>query len=231
MEKIRTRALLLTITLLTFLISFFFIVILQDKQNILNQKINSHRQLVDNSYELSIADTEKRLSQFAFNLVSDSAILDAFSARDRDTLFTLAIPYFNEANARGDVDLAGFIQSDGHHFLRLTDPKKFGDDIAKKRPMIALALKEQKAITSMDVTLYNISIVSIVPIFNKGKFLGILQISSKIERLQNRLNLRSGIKSALAFDSKKIAALMPEKRFQTYGSFSIISSNDTLFEY
>lgn len=231
MEKIRTRALLLTITLLSFLITFFFISIVQDKQNVLNQKINSHRQLVNNSYEIAVADTEKRLSQFSFNLMSNSAVVDAFLARDRNTLFALAIPYFNEANARGDVDLAGFIQSDGHHFLRLTDPNKFGDDIAKIRPMIALALKEQKPITSMDVTLYNISIVSIIPIFKKGKFLGILQISSKIERLQDRLNLHSDIKSALAFDSKKIAALLPDEKLKTYGSFSIISSNDALFEY
>lgn len=229
MEKIRTKALLLTVTLLAFLIAFFFIAIIQDKEDILNQKINSHRQLVNNSYELAVADTEKKLNQFAFNLLCDSAILDAFSAHDRKRLFTLALPYFKEANTHGDVDLAGFIQSDGQHFLRLTDPKKFGDDIAKKRPMIARALKEQRPITSMDVTLYNISIVSIVPIFNKGKFLGLLQISSKIERLQHQLNLRSGIKSALAFDSKKIAALLPEKKFQTYGSFAIISSNSTLF--
>lgn len=231
MEKVRTRALLLTITLLTFLIAFFFIAIVQDKQNILNEKINAHRKLINNSYELAVLATEKKLTQFAFNLMSDSAIVDAFSARDRNALFTLAIPYFNAANARGDVDLAGFIQSDGHHFLRLTDPKKFGDDIAKKRPMIALALKQQKPITSMDVTLYNISIVSIVPIFNKGKFLGILQISSKIERLQERLNTHSGIKSALAFDSEKIATLLPEKKFPIYGSYSIISSNDPLFEH
>lgn len=231
MEQIRTKALLLTITLLTFLIAFFFSVIVQDKQDVLDQKITSHHQLIDNSYELAVADTEKKLTQFAFNLMSDSAILDAFSARDRNKLLILAAPYFNKANAHGDVDLAGFIQNDGHHFLRLTDPNKFGDNIAKKRPMIALALKERKPITSMDVTLYNISIVNIVPIFNKGKFLGILQTSSKIERLQNRLNLRSGIKSALAFDSKKIAALLPEKKFQTYDAFAIISSNDTLFDY
>ena len=231
MDKIRTRALLLTVTVLSFLIAFFFIAIVQDKQRELNQKINFHHQLINNSYEFAVLDTEKKLTQFAFNLMSDSAIKDAFETHDRSALYNLAIPYFNQAHKTGDIDLAGFIQSDGHHFLRLTDPNKFGDDIAKKRPMIALALREQKPITSMDVTLYNISLVSIVPIFNKGKFLGILQISSKIERLKGRLNFHSGIKSALAFDAKKIDALLPKNSFKDYGAYSIISTNDTLFDY
>jgi diguanylate cyclase (GGDEF)-like protein len=205
--------------------------IVKDQQGFLSQKINSHRQLVDNSYELAVLDTEKKLTDFAFKLISNSAIVDAFEAHNRSSLYSLAIPCFNEAHAHGDIDLAGFIQSDGRHFLRLTDPNKFGDDIANKRPMIALALLKKQPITSMDVTLYNISFVSIVPIFKKGKFLGILQISSKIQRFQNRLNLHSGIKSALAFDSKKIDTFLPTNSFKDYGPYSIISSNDSLFKY
>lgn len=231
MEKVRTRALLLTITLVSLLIAFFFMVIVQDKQRILSQQIDSHRQLIDKSYELAVLNTEKKLTSFAFKLISDRAVLDAFEAHDRDAVYNLALSSFKQARTNGDVDLAGFIQSDGHHFLRLTDPKKFGDNIAKKRPMIARALREQIPITSMDVTLYNISLVTIVPIFNKGKFLGILQISSKIERLQDRLNLHSGIKSALAFDSKKINTLLPNNSFKHYSGYSIISSNDKLFNH
>ncbi len=230
MEKVRNRALLLTLALVLFLVAFFFMSIVQDKQHVLDEKIAAHRQLIDNSYRIAMLDTEKTLNQFAYKLMSDHAIAETFEAHDRNALYNLAIPYFNEAHEHGDVDLAGFIQSDGHHFLRLTDPQKFGDDIAKKRPMIARALAEQKPMTSMDVTLYNISFVSIVPIFHGGKFLGILQVSSTIKRFQERLNLHSGIKSALAFDAKKIHALLPNTSLKEYASYAIISSNDTLFE-
>lgn len=229
MEKIRTRALLLTITLLAFLITFFVMSIVQDRQDVLQEKINTHYQLVNNSYDFAVLDTEKKLNNFAHKLLLNHAIVNAFAARDRDTLYKLAIPYLKEANINGDVDLAGFIQSDGYHFLRLSDPKIFGDNIAKKRPMIALALRDKKPITSVDATLYNLSFVSIVPIFINKKFIGLLQVSSNVDRLQARLNLHSGIKSALAFDSKTIDTLLPNNKYKDYGEYSIISSNDTLF--
>jgi len=230
MEKVRTKAILFTAFILSLLVAFFFMNIVQDKQRLLNEKDHAHRQHIDNSYKVTLLNTEKVLNQFAYQILSDHEILNAFKAHDREALYARAIPYLKEAQMRGNVDLAGFIQSDGHHFLRLTDPKKFGDDIAKKRPMIAQALKEKQAITSMDVTLYNISFVSILPIYHEGKFLGVLQVSSKIDRFQEQLSIQSGIKSALAFDAKKIHTLLPASSFKEYSGYAIIASNDKLFD-
>lgn len=230
MEKVRSRALLLTIAILAFLAVFFFMSIVQDKQRVLDEKINAHRQLIDNSYKLAVLDVEKGLYHYASHIIADHDAVTAFEMHDRDALYRLALPYFNQAKSTGEADLTGFFLPDGSNFLRLQEPKKFGDNMAKKRPMLALALKEQKAIVSMDVTIYNISLVSILPIFHKDKFLGVIQVSSKIERLQNRLNLHSGIKSALAFDAKKIDALLPKNTLKDYADYSIISTNDPLFE-
>lgn len=231
MDKIRVRATLFAMGMVLILIGYFVYLILEDKKRVLDERTHSHRVLLRNAYELSILDTEKGLNHFACKMMSDHHVVDAFEAHDRSALYKLALPYFEEAHLRGDVDLTGFIQSDGHHFLRMQEPEKFGDNITKKRPMLAVAIKTQKPLTSLDVTKYNISLVSIVPVFKDHKFLGVIQVASKIERIQERLNAHSGIKSALAFDTKALHTMLPEKKFKTYGSYSLISSNNTLFEH
>jgi diguanylate cyclase (GGDEF)-like protein len=204
--------------------------ILQDKKRVLEEKTHSHRILLKNAYELSALDTEKGLNHFACKMMSDHRIVSAFEANDRTALYELSLPYFKEANERGDADLTGFFLPDGTNFLRLQEPKKFGDNMAKKRPMLAEAIRIQKPLTSLDATKYNPSLVSIIPIFKDKKFLGVVQVSAKVERIQERLNAHSGIKSALAFDTKTLHKMLPNNHSKQYASCSIISSNDELFE-
>ena len=230
MDKIRIRATLLAMGIVLILVGYFVYSILQDKKRVLDEKTQAHRQLLRNAYELSVLDTEKGLNHFACKLMADHRIVDAFEARDRDALYALSLPYFNDAHERGDVDLTGFIQHDGFHFLRMQEPKKFGDNITKQRPMLAEAIRSRKPITSLDVTKYNISLVSIIPVFKEERFIGIIQASAKIQRIQERLDAHSGIRSALAFDTKALHKMLPNYQSKTYGSYSLISSNDSLFE-
>lgn len=230
MNKIRRRATLYAMGIVLALVAYFVYSILQDKKRVLEEKTHSHRELLKNAFELSLLDTEKGLNHYACKMLTDHRIIDAFEAGDRNTLYALALPYFNEAHALGEADLTGFIRWDGIHFLRLQDPKKFGDNISKKRPMIAQAIQARRPLTSLDVTLYNISLVSILPIFKEGRFLGIVQVATNINRIQNRLNAHSGIKSALAFDTKILHTVLPAiTKLKHYSDYSIISSNDSLF--
>jgi len=232
LNKIRIRATLFAMGIVIALVVYFVYSMYQDKKRVLEEKTHSHRELLKNAFELSMLDTEKELNHYACKMLTDRRIVDAFETGDRDTLYTLALPYFNEAHAQGEADLTGFIRADGVHFLRVQDPKKFGDNISKKRPIIAQAIQSRVPMTSLDVTIYNISIVSILPIFKEGKFLGILQVAANINRIQDRLNAHSGIKSALAFDSNILHNVLPSKTKLThYSNYSIISSNDPLFDH
>lgn len=231
MNKIRIQAMIYATCAVLLLIAFFTYSISQSKKRVLDEKTSSHRELLKNAFELSILDSEKGLNHFACKMIADRRIVDAFESGDRKALYALAMPYFQESHLRGEADLSGFIRADGVHFLRLQDPKKFGDNIAKKRPMIAQAIQTRSPLTSLDVTLYNISLVTILPITKEGKFLGVLQTSVNINRIQERLNAHSGIKSALAFDSKILHDILPSAHtLKKYTDYSIISSNDPLFD-
>lgn len=229
MEAIRIKATLISIAIVLGLVGYVVYSTVEDTKQNLNTKIQAHREHLQNTYNVTIMEAEKGLNDLSFEMLTDQRVVDAFEEYDRESLYRLALPYLKEAKKSGTAHLAGFIRSDGVHFLRLTDPGRFGDNIALKRPMIAEALRTKKQIVSLDVTLYNISLVTLVPIVKNGKFLGIFQSSVKIDRIQRGLDI-SGIKSALAFDTKTLHKMLPDQRLKTYRGYSIISSNDSLFE-
>lgn len=217
--------------LVALLVIIFIVTIVQDKKKVLNEKTDAHRALLKSSFELSMLDTQKGLSALACKFASNRDIVDAFAAGDREKLYRLSKPYFLEAKERGEADLTGFIKADGTHFLRIQDPRKFGDNITKKRPILAYALKIRRPVSSLDVTLYDVALVTILPIYKDNTFIGIVQTVAKINRIQKRLDAHSGIKSAIAFDTKKLHALIPDAVKTTYHNYSLVSFNDPLFEH
>lgn len=231
MNKIKVRATLFSIALVILLIIIFILTIIQDKKHVLDEKTSAHRALLRNSFDLAMLDTQKGLSELACQIAGNREIVDAFAARDREKLYQLTLPYFKEAKHRGEVDMSGFIGADGVHFLRLQDPKKYGDNILHKRPVLAYAIKNRKSVSTLDVTIYDVSVVTIVPIFKNKTFVGIIQTVAKIDRVQKRLDAHSGIKSAIAFDTKKLKILLPESKNIAYQGYSLVSSNDPLFEH
>jgi diguanylate cyclase (GGDEF)-like protein len=229
-HEIKQRATLYSIALVILLIVIFIVTIIQDKKHVLEEKTSAHRALLRNSFDLAMLDTQKGLSELACKIAGNRDIVDAFAAHDREKLYRLTLPYFEEAKGRGDVDMSGFIGADGAHFLRLQDPKKYGDNILHKRPVLAHAINMRQNVTTLDVTIYDVSVVTIIPIFKNETFIGIIQTVAKIDRVQKRLDAHSGIKSAIAFDTKKLKSLLPDSKNIVYHGYSIVSSNDPLFD-
>ncbi|MDP2851157.1 MAG: EAL domain-containing protein [Sulfuricurvum sp.] len=230
MNKIKQRASLYSIALVILLIVIFIVTIVQDKKHVLDEKTSAHRALLRNSFDLAMLDTQKGLSELACKIARNREIVDAFAAHDREELYRLTLPYFEEAKGRGEVDMSGFIGADGVHFLRLQDPKKYGDNILHKRPVLAHAIKTRQSVSTLDVTIYDVSVVTIIPIFKNKTFVGLIQTVAKIDRVQKRLDAHSGIKSAIAFDTKKLKSLLPDSKNIIYHGYSIVSSNDPLFD-
>ncbi|WP_294892454.1 MULTISPECIES: bifunctional diguanylate cyclase/phosphodiesterase [unclassified Sulfuricurvum] len=230
MDKIKSRAMFYAMGLVLVLVAIFTFAIVQDKHDVLEEKTLAHRQLLKNSFDLAMADTYMGLNVLAYQLAGDRAIVDAFAARDREALYRFSRPYFEEAKKRGDADLTGFIGADGIHFLRIQDPAKYGDNIVKKRPILAHAIATRKPIISLDVTIYDVAVVCIIPVFKDNTFIGIIQTVAKINRVQKRLDTNSGVKSAIVFDTARLKHVLPDSKAIDYHGYSLVSSNDRLFE-
>ena len=217
--------------LVLLLITIFIVTIINDKKQVLEEKTSAHRELLRNSFQFAMYDTQKGLNALACKISSNQAIVDAFERGDRQKLFELTQPYFQEAKSRGEADLAGFIGANGIHFLRMQDPKRYGDNLTDKRPMLANALKTRQPQSALDVTIYRVALVTILPIFKGDRFIGVIQTSADIDRVQKRLNMHSGIKSAIAFDTVKLKTLLEEPGIIRYQGYTLVSSNDILFEH
>lgn len=228
-QQTKRRATLYALLLIVLLIFVFFLTIMHDKKKVLEEKTSAHRALLRNSYDLAILDTQKGLHDLAYSLASDRNVVDAFADGDRKKLYLYALPYFQNAKRRGEVDTTGFIKADGIHFLRLQSPQKYGDNILIKRPVLAHAIQSRQAITTLDVTLFDVAIVTIIPIYKNNQFLGIIQTVANIDRVQKRLDAHSGIKSAIAFDSKKLHQFLPNTGKAQYQNYTLVTSNDPLF--
>lgn len=222
---------LYALSLVVLLIIVFIFTIIQDKKEVLEEKTSAHRALLRNSYDLAIFDTYKGLNELGYKLAGDREIVDAFATHDREKLYRLSLPYFEEAKRNGEVDTSGFVGANGIHFLRIQDPKRYGDNILHKRPVLAYAINTRQSVTTLDVTIYDVSVVTIIPIFQNNTFIGIIQTVATIDRVQKRLNAHSGIKSAIAFDTKKLQKLLPDQNHTTYQGYSLVSSNDPLFDH
>ncbi|MGD9969502.1 MAG: EAL domain-containing protein [Sulfuricurvum sp.] len=230
MDRIKSRATFYAISLALILITLFTAALVQDRSKILDEKTLSHRQQLRSAFELAILDTRNEIGILAYQIAGDDSIVDAFASRNREILYQRALPHFDQAKKEGKIDLAAFIASDGKHFLRMQEPGLFGDDMTQKRPILARALEIKQPITSIDVTRYSIAIVTIVPIFKNGHFIGLLQLSADISRIQERLNAQSSIKSAIAFNTIMLKSLLDLSKFHSYDGYTVVSSNNPLFE-
>lgn len=231
MEQTKKRATLYAIALFILLIVVFIVTIIQDKKKVLEEKTSAHRALLRNSFDLAMSDTQKGLNELAYKIAGNREIVDAFASGDREKLYALAHPIFIEAKKRGEVDTSGFISADGNHFLRILTPSKYGDNILHKRPALAHAIHTQKSVTTLDVTIYEVSVVTIVPLYKDKTFIGVIQTVAHINRIQKRLDAHSGIKSAIAFDTKRLKILIPDRNTTDYHNFSLVSTNDALFNH
>lgn len=231
MEQTKKRATLYAIALFVLLITVFIVTITFDKKSVLEEKTEAHRALLRTTFDIAILDTQKDLREFSFLLAEDRQIVDAFASGNREKLYDLTSRKFKQAKELGQIDTGGFISTDGTHFLRLQNPKKYGDNILHLRPVLAYALQTKKPVTTLDVTLYDAALVNIIPIYRNDHFIGILQTVANINRIQSRLDQHSGIKSAIAFNTDKVKTFLPEIIKTSHQGYSIISNNDPLFEY
>lgn len=229
MNKIKHRAMGYSLVLVGVLISIFIFTIIKNKQYILEEKTALHRTSLQSAFDNSYSKIQRDLSTLACDIAKNADIVEAFATKDRQRLYNLALPYFKKAKEEDKVDVSGFIDATGTHFLRLQDPKMYGDNIAAKRPVLAYAIESKKKINTIDVTIYGASIIAIEPIFYKNEFIGFIQTVSKIDRLQKMLDKTSNIKSALAFATDTLNRVLDKKQKSTIDGYNIVSSNDILF--
>jgi methyl-accepting chemotaxis protein len=135
-------------------------------------------------------------------------VTDAAIKGDRDALATLLGDANKALKAQG-MPLMNLILPPATMFLRVHDPKAFGDDISERRVTVVTANKTGKPIVGVEQGRDTLGIFAMTPIMRDGKSLGVIDVGVTFgKEFVDRAKQRFGVDLAVhAYDGKSFKKL------------------------
>ena len=108
----------------------------------------------------------------AVQVASLDDVAAKFAARDREGLAETMLPAFKILKERYGVKQFQFHTPDGHSFLRVHKPAKFGDDLSSFRKTVVQANATKSAVRGLEKGIAGIGIRGVVPMSHEGNHQG-----------------------------------------------------------
>ncbi len=135
--------------------------------------------------------TESHMAEaLALQVASLDEISAKFAARDRQGVLDAMLPSFKILKERYGVKQFQFHTPNGHSFLRIHKPKKFGDDLSGFRKTVVQANATKKPIRGLEKGVAGIGIRGVVPVSHNGEHQGSVEFglalgNKFLERFKN----------------------------------------------
>ena len=174
----------------------------------MQQNIDETRLLVDHNLTFSKMLFRTQLQHLTSH---HHEILDSFCQRDRDRLYTDALPVF-EALKKLFPEFSNmhFHLADGHSFLRMHRPHEFGDDLTSKRPMIAQMHLDHEPKDGYEVGAHGLYYRIAEPILVDGHYIGAMELGFQpqvlLHDIESILGVEVGLFLPTAIESKNTFA-------------------------
>lgn len=221
------KATLVVMAVATVLVVVFTSLKARDEYKQLDAKVALQQRYASIIYKVIMKDIGSELEAKANIIVGNDKIKEAFAKRDRAKLYELTKPFYELHGS--NFKLMAFIADDNVHFLRMQEPKKFGDNMSAKRPIIAEINANHKPIYSFEPTMYGLNFIYLAPIFHEGKYIGFFHIGVDVTALQSRLDDYLNAKTAILFDSAAVDKFGKSEGKHKIGNFSLVTYNDPFF--
>ncbi len=162
--------------------------------------------------ELEQNDVDK-LAALIDGLASNEAYQSAFLARDREKLYALARPLFEELRREHSVTHWYFITPERICFLRVHAPGLNGDRIDRLTLQRAAFVQSYAAGKELGATAFALRVVK--PLVRDGKLLGYLELAEEMDHFLGRMKKQTGDEFGL----------LVEKRFLDPGEWARMKAN------
>ncbi len=128
-------------------------------------------------YEYAFSNGATQAGQLSAAITSDVEFIQAMANRNHDETTRLLTPLLERLKPFGVGNITA-VDSSGLVISRPHLPSQFGDDLAAKRPMIAEAVRGQKAMAGIEVgaATGQAGLRGIAPVSDKGRFVGVLEV-------------------------------------------------------
>lgn len=160
-------------------------------------------------------------------IINSKGVKESIKNQDRVKLHSLLEEKWEILKKENkSIKILHFHKPDGLTLLRMHKPKKYDDDIAKKRAMCKYIHKHKKAISSFEAGINLLGYRVMVPVFDKGQYIGALEIGTKVDFVLEQLKEFYGVsgviftKQAKIYDKKLI-----DKSKKIIGNYRVESNN------
>ncbi|HHO48361.1 MAG TPA: PAS domain-containing protein [Desulfobacteraceae bacterium] len=231
--KIKNRTLFLVSLVILFACGF-----------LLSEGINHYNEAIDNAIrerEKLIDNISNDIKKYSFDpyrykinrLVRYfDEVRQAFADRDRERLYELCAPLFEEFREENKFFHAFvFTMPDGTVFLRVQKPEHFGDNIGELRPMVATVHAESKQLSGFDVCPHGVNFWVSEPIYHEGQHIGAVEFGIDARQLVQSLteSLNSDVTLLVKAKVWQKAKLVAEG-FQEHGQYVLMTGGSRRFE-
>jgi PAS domain S-box-containing protein len=131
------------------------------------------------------------------NIISDPRVVAAFKNRDREALVRVALPWHDLLKEENSFyGIMHFHLPSGHSFLRMHQPRMFGDDLSSIRPMIQEVHKNKTHVSAYEVGKYGFSYRVAKPVFDGDTYIGAVEIGIGVEETAKNIERLLDVKVA-----------------------------------
>lgn len=193
-----------TITLILFF-AILSLMIYMDQKEKMHKAQKTYYENMKNSYD-KIMSKYQRFYEFRIRAILDiEGVKEAFYAKDRERLFELVDPQFQELkNENRFVEIMHFHLSDGTTLLRVHKKDTFGDNIAKKRAMAAAMHRDKKHLHGFEAGIHKLAYREFLPVFYKDSYIGSVEIGIDPNQILHDMKYYNAINGALFQKENKI---------------------------
>lgn len=145
----------------------------------------------------------------ADRMAKDPLVISLMKSSDRDGLTRLLKPTYDALASEAGVNMLHFHTPDIKSFLRVQDPKNFGQDLSTIRPMILAANRSRVLQKGLEVGLAGLSLRAVAPILDGETLVGTVEVGVDIKSLMELAKSASGADFAL-FLSPAMTGVTPK---------------------
>jgi len=209
--------LFVTSVMIVFSIVLFSVIYINQKNKLITIE-KEHYTKLQSSYNKIV----NKHNQFYINRIkaniNSKGIKEAFFKKDRKKLYELSKGRWNTLKSENKyLKVMHFHNPDGTSFLRMHQPNKFGDNIAKFRQMVAKMHKVKKPLFGFEAGIFNLAYRIFLPIFYQNEYIGALEFGSRPDQLLESMDYFNDIKGSLFVKNEKLNLYKEDKSFQRDG--------------
>jgi diguanylate cyclase (GGDEF)-like protein len=210
------------------IVSVFVAIILVSQykieQNAIDDIINIERQKLQKVYSFVTDQFYDKYRKAGEKLRANERFSKAVKEQDRKTLIEITKPIYDDLKKDNIYFHNMHIHTkDSKSILRVHMLDKFGDDLAKSRPMILNVNKTKQVLEAVEVGKHAISSRVAMPIFHKGEHVGSLEFGIKIDYFTNVFKNKFYTDSFFVFHNKYLEPLFKNSKNFKHDTFKDIS--------